>query len=297
MANTERNESKYFDPFTRMLGLEVEEAQETGLTARAKLKREFCNTYSTAHGGYVYSLGHAAAVLSAELCLGRRVQVSDVSNQYESSLTGPCARIKTVLQTAGPDLICRVKVLDSKGKLCLSQIIRLRDAEQTCIPFEFHQTIIPGDENSPVDPVTGIYYPRLSVFFSAVCHVHVLGRGEKGMIYGADLYPETIDACGAAHGGLIYTVCDSAAGGSAAFLLEKKPVTVSSSIHYFRPITTGPVRAVTRLVREGKQLLFYDMDITDGSGEPAAVAQFIMQSVDYKLTNPLQPEYRNKAFK
>ena len=298
MTKEEINQSKYFDPFTRMIGLEVEELQPDGLTAKARLKREFCNTYSSAHGGFVYSVGHAAALLSAGLCLDRRAVSVDVSNEYECSLTGPYARIRTKLVSAGELMVFRVRVTDSKGKLCLTQIVTMKDADlPVCSPAEFPVTIIHGDDNSPVDPVTGIYYPRLSVFFSAVCHTHVLGRGEKGMIYGADLFPETVDAFGAAHPGMIYTVCDSAAGGSAAFLLEKKPVTVSSSIHYLRSITQGPVRAETKLVRAGKQLLFYTMDITDGNGALAAVAQFVMQCVDYEITNEMSAEYRRKAFK
>ena len=51
MTKEEINQSKYFDPFTRMIGLEVEELRPDGLTAKARLKREFCNTYSSAHGG------------------------------------------------------------------------------------------------------------------------------------------------------------------------------------------------------------------------------------------------------
>ena len=169
MTKEEINQSKYFDPFTRMIGLEVEELRPDGLTAKARLKREFCNTYSSAHGGYVYSVGHAAALLSAGLCLDRRAVTVDVSNEYECSLTGPYARIRTKLVSVGELMVFRVRVTDSKGKLCLTQIVTLKDADlPVCSPAEFPVTIIHGDENSPVDPVTGIFYPRLSVFFSAV---------------------------------------------------------------------------------------------------------------------------------
>lgn len=299
MINTEKNESKYFDPFTRLIDLKVDEVREDGLTARSKLNPDFCNTYSSAHGGYVYALGHTAAVLSAELCLGRQAVAVDVSNLYECSLMGAGARIRTKLIEASPEaIVYRVRVLDSKGKLCLSQLVTLKDTDQPKTGLrEFHQTIFAGDENSPIDPVTGIYYPRLSVFFPAVCHIHVLGRGKKGMIYGADICPDTCDGYGAAHSGLIYTCCDCVAGGSAAFLLEKKPVTVSSSIHYLRSAMVGPVKAEARLIRAGKQLLFYDVDVTDGNGDLVAVSHFVMQCVEYKIRSDMKPEYRRKAFK
>lgn len=299
MTNTEKNESKYFDPFTRMLGLEVEEVWEDGLTARSKLKPDFCNTYSSAHGGYVYALGYTAAVLSAELCLGRRAVAVDVSNLYECSLMGAGARIGTKLVEAGREaMVYRVQVVNSADKLCLSQLVTLKDTDQPKAGLrEFRQTIFAGDENSPIDPVTGTFYPCLSVFFAAVCHIHVLGRGEKGMIYGADICPDTCDGYGAAHSGLIYTCCDCAAGGSAALLLEKKPVTVSSSIHYLRSAMAGPVKAEARLIRAGKQLLFYDVDVTDGNGELIAVSHFVMKCVEYKIRSDMKLEYRRKAFK
>ena len=78
-------------------------------------------------------------------------------------------------------------------------------------------------------------------------------------------------------------------------LLEKRPVTVSSSIHFLRPATEGPVTVEAKLVRNGKQLVFYDLDITDGNGEMVGVALFTMQGVEYKATLP--QGYQNKAFK
>ena len=79
-------------------------------------------------------------------------------------------------------------------------------------------------------------------------------------------------------------------------LLEKRPVTVSSSIHYLKPATVGPITVEAKLARNGKQLVFYDLNITDGNGELIAVAQFTMQGVDYKAT-ALTKDYQNKAFK
>lgn len=286
------------DPFIKLLELEVEDVRENGLTAKSKLKPDFCNPYSSAHGGYVYALGHAAALLSAELCLGRPAVVVDAANQYESSLMVSPPRVKTQLIHAGPELIVfRARVLDGKGKLCLSQIITLKETAQPKqgLP-EVRQTIFPATEDDPADPLTGVRYPQLSVFFPQLCHIYVMERGEKGMVYGADLFPDTCNAYGAAHGGMIYTCCDSVTGGSAAFLLEKRPVTVSSSIHFFRSATVSPIKAEAKLVRAGKHLIFYNVDITDGAGDLVAVAQFVMQSVDYKVTNKMGAEYQNMAF-
>ena len=41
MTKGEINQSKYFDPFTRLIGLEVEELRQDGVTAKARLKPGF----------------------------------------------------------------------------------------------------------------------------------------------------------------------------------------------------------------------------------------------------------------
>lgn len=298
MENENKISCESMEPFNRLLDLEVEEIRENGLTAKSKLRPDFCNPYSSAHGGYVYALGHAAVALSAELCLKRNAVVVDASNQYESSLMVSPARVRTkLLHSDGEFMVFQARVLDGRGKLCLTQIITLKETAQPKQGLQdLRTTIIPATENDPADPLTGVRYPQLSVFFPALCHIYVMERAKKGMIYGADLFPDTCDAYGAAHGGMIYTCCDSVTGGSAAFLLEKRPVTISSSIHYLRSATVSPIKAEAKLIREGKKLIFYAVDITDGNGELVAVAQFVMQSVDYKVTNKLTPEYQNRAF-
>lgn len=298
MENEKKNYS-IFDPFANMLGITVDEVRPDGLTAKVQIKPDFCNTYMAAHGGFAFSIGQIAAALSAEFCLGRPAATVDVDCMYECSLMGKSARAVTKLVDAAEDhIVYRVRVLDGKGKLCLSQIVTLKDAELTPSEgVEFKKTIFAADENAPVDPVTGVAYPHLSVFFTAACGGFVLDRAEKGLIYGMDVRHDTCDVTGAAHSSLIYTLCDSVAGGSAAFLLDKKPVTIASSIHYLRSAMASPIKAEARLVRSGKQLLFYNVDVFDAKGDFAAIAQFTLQSVEYKTRNDLPPEHHIHAFK
>lgn len=295
----EKEKYEILDPFANMLGLKVDEVRPDGLTAKVQINPDFCNTYMAAHGGFAFSIGQIAAALSAELCLGRPAAAVDVDCMYECSLMGKSARVVTKLVSAAEgQLVYRVRVLDGKGKLCLSQIVTLRDADLTRAEgVEFKKTIFAADENAPVDPVTGVAYPHLSVFFTAVCGGYVLARAEKGLIYGMDVREDTCDVTGAAHASLIYTLCDSVAGGSAAFLLDKKPVTIASSIHYLRPAMASPIRAEARLVRSGKQLLFYNVDVFDAEDNLAAISHFALQSVEYKTRSDLPPEHHLHAFK
>ena len=299
MESGKRNTYEILDPFAKKLGLSVVELHEDGLTAEVKIKPDFCNTYSAAHGAFTYSIGQIAAVLSGEFCLGRQTVAVDVSNMHECSLLGKSARIRTKLIDAGADTIAyRVHVMDAKGKLCLSQIVTLRDTAKPRKELsDFRQTVFTAGKDEPVDPVTGVAYPHISVFFPALFGIHILGRGEKGLIYGCDIRPDSCDIYGGAHSSLIYTCCDCVAGGSAAFLLDKKPVTVSSSIHYIRSAEIGPISAEARLIRTGKNLLFYDVDVTDGGGVLVAAAHFVMHIVDYKTRRDLDAEHRLHAFK
>lgn len=286
------------DPLARKIGLQVEEVRENGIVTTAEIRPEFCNAYGFAHGGYVYTLGHLTAQLAAELCEKRNCKVVDAFSQYLSSLKVSPARVETELLRSRKELLMyRVRILDGMGRLCFNQTVTLRENVHEPADYTPHEQTIFADRPGEIDPVTGVNYPRVSPFFAAECHVHMIGRGESGLIYGADLYPDNVDAFGAAHGGMIYTACDACSGGSVAMLLEKRPVTVASEISFLRSATVGPIHVEAKLVRNGKQLMFYDMDITDGRGVLVATAQFTLQGVDYKATESLGTQYRNKAFK
>lgn len=285
------------DRLAQTMGLTVVEVRENGIVTHTESKKEYCNAYGFAHGGFVYTVGHISAVLSAQICLGRKCIVSDASCEYLTSLSGDLAIAETeLLRAGGSTIVYRVTVYNGIHKACFKQMLTLRDThapEAEVIGKE--QTIFVSQPGDPVDEVTGLAYPRLSPFFATACHCYMTGRGESGLQYSVDLLDDIYNIYGAAHGGAIYTCCDACAGGSMAMLLEKRPVTVSSAIHYLRPAVHGPITAEAKLVRNGKQLVFYDLDITNAHGELVAAAQFTMQGVEYKATLP--QGYQNKAFK
>lgn len=291
-------EFKIKDRLANTIDLAVIEVREKGIVTRTESKQEYCNAYGFAHGGFVYTVGHISAVLSAQIKLGRKCIVSDASCEYLTSLKVSPAIAETELLRAGNStLVYRVTVFDGNHKACFQQMVTLRDthAEET----EVHgrtQSIFPSQPGDPVDEVTGIAYPKASPAFGTTCHCYMSGRGASGLRYSCDLLDDVCNSYGAGHGGAIYTCCDACAGGSMAMLLEKRPVTVASTIHYLQPAINGPVTVEAKLLRQGKQLVFYDLDITDANGQLVAAAQFTMQGVDYKATN-LSQNYQNKAFK
>ena len=103
------------DSLAKIIEFEVLEQRENGLLTRAASKTEFCNAYGFAHGDFTYTVGHLAAVASAELCLGRKTVVTDASCEYLTSLNGPYALAETELLRAGNSRMeYRVSIMDEK---------------------------------------------------------------------------------------------------------------------------------------------------------------------------------------
>ena len=276
------------DPYARSVGVEISEKTDTGLTTVTPMDDTVCNIYAIGHGGFVYSVGHITAALAAQVCLGRQTVVVDVSSQYLCALRQPTAVTEAVLVRAGRELaVYRTYIRDARGALCCVQTVTLKTVQYPEAPVTTVQpTIFPAAPDTPPEPVTGLAYPRMSPHFATRCHIYNLGPNGDGMHYGVELYPELCNLYGALHGGVVYTLCDVAAGGHAAFLLEKRPMTVSSSIHFLRSARNGPIYAQSRLLRDGKQLLFCAVDLTDSADEPVATAEFVLQSVQFDPVFP-----------
>lgn len=288
------------DPFAKLIGVEVMEWSETALETRSKVDERVCNLYATAHGGYVYALGHITAALAAQVCLGRSCVVVDVSSQYLCALRAPEARTRAALVREGRELLVyRTEIRDVQGALCCTQTVTLKAVEYPEAPVtEVIPTIVPATEDTPPEPITGARFPRPSPHFGSVCHVYNLGPREDGMRYAVDLYPDICNLYGGLHGGALYTMCDLVTGGTATFLQGKRPVTVSSGIHFLRSARVGPVYAQSHLLRAGKSLLFYTVDITDGIGALVATAEFVLQSVEFKAVRGSDDAlgYQSKVF-
>ena len=101
------------EALANIIEFEVLEVRENGLLTRAASKKEFCNAYGFAHGGFTYTVGHLAAVASAELCLNRKAVVTDASCEYLTSLNGAYALAETELLRAGNSRMeYRVSIMD-----------------------------------------------------------------------------------------------------------------------------------------------------------------------------------------
>ncbi|MGC8599531.1 MAG: PaaI family thioesterase [Nitrososphaeria archaeon] len=97
-----------------------------------------------------------------------------------------------------------------------------------------------------------------------------LGIKVKSILEGScELYmefkPEITRFGGSVNGGAIATIAD-AAGGCAALTsnLGYNEVTVDLEVTYLRPITEGPIKARSKIIKRGKNLAYALIEVYDG---------------------------------
>lgn len=85
-----------------------------------------------------------------------------------------------------------------------------------------------------------------------------------------------------AHGGLLFAMCDTAAG-VAASSLGRSVVSRSADFHFLRP-ATGTVTAVGRVVSAGAHMAYCTAEVYDEAGQTLAAGSFEM----FWLQDPLK---------
>ena len=94
---------------------------------------------------------------------------------------------------------------------------------------------------------------------------------------------------GFAHGGPIFSLADIAFGAAANEGCEHFVVTLSTSIEYLRPGALGPLMAEARVIRSGKHIQNYEVQVFDGAGELIARTM----TSGYTTTSRLYPEQKS----
>ncbi len=80
-----------------------------------------------------------------------------------------------------------------------------------------------------------------------------------------DMRPELANPYGMAHGGLLFTLIDTAAG-AVARTDGREYVTLNANANYLRNTTAGRITADAHLVRRGKTATVVDVAVTDEKG-------------------------------
>lgn len=95
------------------------------------------------------------------------------------------------------------------------------------------------------------------------------GEGEAA----AELGPESMNAWGYVHGGLLFSLCD-VAGGAAASGGTRGCVTLSGNIYFLRPASGKTLTASARAVKLGKNVAVVRVDVLDDGGETVSGGEF-----------------------
>lgn len=97
----------------------------------------------------------------------------------------------------------------------------------------------------------------------------------------------TCNPYGVVHGGSIFTLCDSVAG-LTAISTGSKCVTLSNSMNFLRPATSGYIYASPEIVHNGRTTLVIDVTVKDDFDKVIAKGTFTM----YVIGN--MTEYEDK---
>lgn len=104
--------------------------------------------------------------------------------------------------------------------------------------------------------------------------------------YGKASMPLTerhVNGVGVAHGGAIFTLADVAFAASANACAGSAMLNAQTSISYLKAGSKGPLVAEARIVRRGKRLTTYQVDVCDADGALLAVATVTGYRTDIPL--------------
>lgn len=104
--------------------------------------------------------------------------------------------------------------------------------------------------------------------FVGFCRIVREQSGDGFCRVSCQIGPEHLNPAGIAHGGVGFTMLDTAAGIAALSLCPEGQgvVTQSADTHFLRPLRPGPARAEARVVRSGGRSAFVLADLLDGEG-------------------------------
>lgn len=107
--------------------------------------------------------------------------------------------------------------------------------------------------------------------------VHDVHLDEKGRVtVSLNVSDQVLNPHGTTHGGTIFALCDMAVGSYFA-LQNRKPVTLDSTIHFYRPGLLGNVlTAVVNKRKDGRSTSVFLVEVYDDKEKHVADATFAM---------------------
>ena len=116
-----------------------------------------------------------------------------------------------------------------------------------------------------------IEYCGIEVLYGETCSVRV------------ELMPKHLNPYGIVHGGLFYTMADTATGVTAMKYMES-PVTLDSEFHFLGNVSSGVVTAYSEVIRAGKHVMWLRARVESEDGKLLAEGTFTYYSGKKKET-------------
>ena len=103
-------------------------------------------------------------------------------------------------------------------------------------------------------------YPMDNVYILGIDGISIRAIGDDGLVMRLVPNKKMLNPSHVLHGGVHFTLADTATGVH-AFYLGKRSLTLTSSIEYLAGATLGPLDAVVTLTRGGRRHLFYTVKL------------------------------------
>ncbi len=128
--------------------------------------------------------------------------------------------------------------------------------------------------------------------FTRALGVEMIGVVDGDFVLELELRPDHMSRAERAHGGVLFTLLDTALGRS---IIEHLPegrgcATVEMKINYFRPVQSGRLRARARLKEKTRRLAYAEGEILNAEGKILARA-----SGTFFLTETMRQQDRERV--
>jgi len=132
------------------------------------------------------------------------------------------------------------------------------------------------------DPHTGPFGWRLGL--------HYLERKSGQVACAIDIDRSLYNPGNIAHGGVVFTLADSAMGAAVFMMLGpgQRSVTAELKLNYLAPVTSGTVTATANVVKKGKRLAVVTAEVRDDRDRLIGLAQGTFAIVDVAEQRPVE---------
>lgn len=102
---------------------------------------------------------------------------------------------------------------------------------------------------------------------------HVLMEGGRA-VFTVELQPSHLNPYGVVHGGVVYTLADTAMGAALVSRLapDERCATLEIKINYLAPAVTGTLRCEARVLERTRRIAVLDAQVRDAEARLVAVA-------------------------